>query len=130
MRMRGLFAIMVLLVTAPCVQAQAEPGTVAFTNVTVLPMDRAGTLEDQTVVVVNGVITELGSSVPVGEGTMVIDGEGRYLMPGLAEMHAHVPSGADPPRDAVEDILFLYIANGYHDHPWDAGVGLPASACR
>ena len=33
-------------------------------------------------------------------------------MPGLAEMHAHVPSGADPPRDAVEDILFLYIANG------------------
>ena len=112
MRMRGSFAIMVLLVTAPCVQAQAEPGTVAFTNVTVLPMDRAGTLEDQTVVVVNGVITELGSSVPVGEGTMVIDGEGRYLMPSLAEMHAHVPSGADPPRDAVEDILFLYIANG------------------
>ena len=33
-------------------------------------------------------------------------------MPGLAEMHAHVPPGADAPREAVEDILFLYIANG------------------
>ena len=74
--MRGSFAMMVLLVTTPCAQAQAEPGTVAFTNVTVLLMDRAGTLEDQTVVVVNGVITELGSSVSVGEDTMVIEGEG------------------------------------------------------
>jgi hypothetical protein len=33
-------------------------------------------------------------------------------MPGLAEMHAHVPPGDNPPRDAVEDILFLYVANG------------------
>jgi imidazolonepropionase-like amidohydrolase len=27
-------------------------------------------------------------------------------------MHAHVPPGANPPREAVEDILFLYVANG------------------
>lgn len=99
---------------AGCTPPQAAPGTIAFTNVNVLPMDRDGVVSDQTVVVVDGVITEVGpaSSTRVGEGATLVDGTGRYLMPGLAEMHAHVPPGGNPPRDAVEDILFLYIANG------------------
>ena len=98
---------------AACAQ-QAAPGTVAFTNVAVLPMDREGVLENQTVVVVGQEITEVGPAdeVRLGRGATVIDGAGRYLMPGLAEMHAHVPPGDDPPREAVEDILFLYVANG------------------
>lgn len=92
----------------------AEPGTIAFTNVTVLPMDREGVLENHTVVVVGETITEVGPAdeVEVGEGATVVDGTGRYLMPGLAEMHAHVPPGDAPPRELVEDILFLYVANG------------------
>lgn len=92
----------------------AVPGSYAFVGVTVLPMDREGTLSDRTVLVENGVITGVGPSdeVEVAEGATIIDGSGRYLMPGLAEMHAHVPPGADPPRDEVEDILFLYLANG------------------
>lgn len=40
-----------------------------------------------------------------------IDGSGRWLIPGLAEMHAHVPPG-DAPAETVEDMLFLYLANG------------------
>lgn len=92
----------------------AAPGTIAFVGVDVLPMDRTGVVEDQTVIVLDGEIVEVGfaDDVVVGEGATIIDGTGRYLMPGLAEMHAHVPPGANPPRDAVEDILFLYIANG------------------
>jgi len=99
---------------AACSTDNAAPGTTAFTNVRVLPMWADTVLADQTVVVVGGVITEVGpsSEITVGRGATVIDGTGRYLMPGLAEMHAHVPPGADPPRDAVEDILFLYVANG------------------
>jgi imidazolonepropionase-like amidohydrolase len=99
---------------AGCAVPPAEPGTVAFTNVTVLPMDQEGVLERQTVVVVGDRITELGpaDAIEVGAGATLIDGSGRYLIPGLAEMHAHVPPGADPPRQAVEDILFLYVANG------------------
>lgn len=93
---------------------EAEPGTVAFVGVSVLPMDREGVVEGQTVVVVDGIITQMGAEedVVVGTGATVIDGSGRFLMPGLAEMHAHVPPGSDPPRDQVEDILFLYVANG------------------
>jgi len=105
---------MVSLFGTACAQQEAAPGTIAFTDVTVLPMDRPGSVEHQTVVTVGGVITEVGaaSDIAVGRGATIIDGSGRYLMPGLAEMHAHVPPGADPPRDAVEDLLFLYIANG------------------
>ncbi|MDH3271334.1 MAG: amidohydrolase family protein [Gemmatimonadota bacterium] len=103
-----------LLALAGCARPQAEPGTIAFVDVTTLPMDRPGVLEHQTVVVVNGAITEAGPAgeITVGEGATIIDGAGRYLMPGLAEMHAHVPPGENPPRDEVEDILFLYVANG------------------
>ena len=114
MRTRALSALLGLVVAAACAEAQAEPGTIAFTNVDVIPMDREGVLENQTVVVVGGVIREVGAAgdVSVGSGAMVIDGTGRYLMPGLSEMHAHVPPQANPPRENVEDILFLYIANG------------------
>lgn len=110
------FAAAALLGVAACggTPPPAAPGTVAFVGVDVLPMDRTGVVEDQTVIVLDGEIVEVGfaDDVVVGEGATIIDGTGRYLMPGLAEMHAHVPPGANPPRDAVEDILFLYIANG------------------
>lgn len=89
-------------------------GTYAFTGVTVIPMDADGTLPDHTVMVRNGVIEAVGpdGEVSVPDEATVIEGEGRYLMPGLAEMHAHVPSQEDPPREDVEEILFLYVANG------------------
>jgi hypothetical protein len=103
-----------LAVGGACAQPQAEPGTIAFTNVSVIPMDREGGVTGQTVVVVGETIREVGpaSEIRVGQGATIIDGAGRFLMPGLAEMHAHVPQGDDPPREAVEDILFLYVANG------------------
>ncbi len=55
-------------------------------------------------------ILEPDASLDFGEAT-VIDGTGRYLMPGLAEMHAHVPSlpWNDP---KMEETLFLYLSNG------------------
>lgn len=92
----------------------APQGSYAFEGVTVLPMDGRGTLADQTVVVRGGRILEMGprASTPVPDDATIIPGEGRYLVPGLAEMHAHVPPGQDPPREDIEETLFLYLANG------------------
>jgi imidazolonepropionase-like amidohydrolase len=87
----------------------------AFVNVTVIPMDADRTVAGQTVVVRDGLIVALGptSETEVPGGAVRIDGSGRYLMPGLAEMHAHIPSPAsDGSLASAHEVLFLYVANG------------------
>jgi imidazolonepropionase-like amidohydrolase len=93
------------------VTAAAQDVTV-FRNVAVIPMDAERVLEARTVVVRSERIESLGpaASAEIPAGARVIDGTGKYLVPGLAEMHAHVPGGADP--GYVEEVLFLYVANG------------------
>lgn len=100
----------VLTSLAACAAVAQAP--IALRNVNVVPMDAERVLEAQTVIVRGERIEALGpaSSVAVPDGARVIDGAGRYLVPGLAEMHAHVPGGADPRY--VEEVLFLYVANG------------------
>ncbi|MBY5958448.1 amidohydrolase family protein [Membranicola marinus] len=67
---------------------------------------------DMHVVVDSGIITAIldeSSSWP--DKTKVIEGDGKYITPGLAEMHAHIPSPNEG-EDWIEDVLFLYLANG------------------
>lgn len=92
--------------------APAEERSIAFVGVDVVPMDRDTVLRDHTVVVSDGRIVSVApaADAEIPEGARRIDGAGRYLMPGLAEMHGHVP-GPDDPRHA-EDVLFLYVSNG------------------
>jgi imidazolonepropionase-like amidohydrolase len=91
-----------------------QTGTVtAFVNVSVLPMDTETVLPHSTVVVTGDRITAVGpsSSVTPPGDAQVIDGRGKFLMPGLAEMHGHIPGpGSDPAY--VEGVLFLYVAAG------------------
>lgn len=97
-------------------RAQAPVGAeraTAFAHVDVVPMDAERVLRDQTVVVVGDRIAAVGPAgeTPLPEGALLIDGRGKFLMPGLAEMHGHVPP-PDAPPDHVEAVLFLYLANG------------------
>jgi imidazolonepropionase-like amidohydrolase len=88
---------------------------VAFVGVNVIPMDRDRVIENQTVVVRDGRIISIGpaASASVPSGTTRIDGRGKYLMPGLAEMHAHVLGPQAANSEALNrDIMFLYVANG------------------
>jgi imidazolonepropionase-like amidohydrolase len=76
-------------------------------------MDSNTVIKDQTVIVRDG---RIDSIAPVGKaqipaGAARVDGAGKFLMPGLAEMHAHIPGGAQPDA-AVERTLFLYVAAG------------------
>ena len=88
---------------------QSPPVAVAFTNVNVVPMDSERVLRNQTVLVEQGRIRRLGSAadVRVPADVTTVDGSGKYLMPGLAEMHGHMPGG-----DVEEMVMFLYVANG------------------
>jgi hypothetical protein len=108
--MRNALRLVVAMVLAVIpVAAQST----AFVGVTVIPMDRDRTLPNQTVVVTNGRITAMGpaASTTVPNGATRIDGAGKFLMPGLAEMHAHIPPNTTN-EQLLRDIMFLYVANG------------------
>jgi imidazolonepropionase-like amidohydrolase len=83
-----------------------------FRNVAVVPLDSQRVLPPQTVVVRGDRIDAIGpaAAIEAPANARVIDGTGLYLVPGLAEMHAHVPP-ADDGR-YLEEVLFLYVANG------------------
>ena len=100
---------------APRGMQQQPPAVTVFENVNVVPMDEERVLLNHTVIVRHGRITAVGPSgrVTVPEGAVRIDGRGKYLMPGLAEMHGHTPvPGGDPRSQFVSDMMFLYAANG------------------
>ena len=106
-----LLAALSLLLGAPACAQERRP-VYAITDVTVVPMDRERLLPGRTVIVRDGRIESVGParSTRIPAGAIRIDGRNRYLMPGLAEMHAHVPAGNDP--QWTKDVLFLYAANG------------------
>ncbi len=112
MRICGLLGLLLWGMLACRAQPMTEPIT-AFVHVNVLPMDRDTVLRDQTVLVRGSRIVAVGPAafVEIPEGARRIDGTGRYLMPGLAEMHGHVPGG-NAPAQYVEDVMWLYVANG------------------
>jgi imidazolonepropionase-like amidohydrolase len=85
----------------------------AFVDVAVIPMDRERTLPGQTVLVRGDRIVEIGplARVKLPDGAVRVDGRGKFLIPGLAEMHAHIPGG-EASDAVVERTLFLYVAGG------------------
>lgn len=90
-----------------------DPST-AFVNVTVVPMDRERVIPAQTVVVKGGRIIEIGATnrIKPPAGAAIIDGSGKFLMPGLAEMHAHIPPGPQVADSVIERVLALFVLNG------------------
>ncbi len=80
-----------------------------FVNVNVLTMLSDSVLNDQSVVVEDGVIVRIAGAdeVPIPEDARLVDGTDRYLLPGLAEMHAHVTGVGGFDRLAT-----LFVANG------------------
>jgi imidazolonepropionase-like amidohydrolase len=96
--------------TARAVEADS---VVAFVDVRVIPMNRDGVLDHQTVIVRDGRIAQIGpaAQVKAPRGAITVDGRGKYLMPGFSEMHGHLPSPNAGP-ELTENVLFLYVANG------------------
>jgi imidazolonepropionase-like amidohydrolase len=90
--------------------ASAFAETIAITNVNVIPMTSDKVLAGQTVVVRGDRIVSVGKG-KAPQGATVVDGSGKYLIPGLAEMHGHIPPPTAPPG-VIEDVLFEYVANG------------------
>lgn len=92
-----------VLAAAPALAAQQT----AITGVTVVDT-RAGTIRpNQTVLVGDGRIQSVETGRAAPAGATVIDGRGRFLIPGLWDMHVHLRDAAAP---AV--LLPQFVANG------------------
>jgi hypothetical protein len=111
--MRRLGSVVGLVVLAGAIPAWSQQvnqpppkeSIVAFQDISVIPMDTERVLPHQMVLVRNGKIVDVGSvsSVHLPPKTMLIDGRGRFLMPGLADMHTHVDR---------KEMLPLFLAAG------------------
>lgn len=108
--MKKILLILILsLFSTIAISAQ----TIAFTNVNVIPMDKEWVLQNQIVLISDGIIVEVGSKVKIPKNAQIIDGKGKYLIPGLMDMHTHLLSdGEDYPKTIAEDELKVMIANG------------------
>jgi len=80
--------------------------TLVIENLTIIPMDREQVLEGQTVVIEEGRIADIGDHgiVDIPVDAFIVDGDGKYLIPGLSDMHMHT--------NGVENDLLVYLANG------------------
>lgn len=83
---------------------------VVFKNVNLISMENPRAIPGQTVVVRGSTIQSISGDASYDESAEIIDGTGKYLMPGLAEMHAHIPTSDQ--GELVEETLFLYLAGG------------------
>ena len=92
------------------VLAQSQRAPVVFTGVSVIPMDRDTVLANRTVIIENGRITYVGAQRAAPAGATSVDARGKFLVPGLAEFHAHVPSGGQAVH--AHRTLSLYVLAG------------------
>ncbi len=89
-----------------------SPTAVLITDVNIVDVSNGDILKNRQVVIDSGKIKKILESVGnVGEYPNIIEAKGKYLIPGLAEMHAHIPQ--PPTSDTrIEETLFLYLSNG------------------
>jgi len=109
--MKTVLRDLVLAIVAFVCANVSVADTTAFVNVNVVPMSAEGVIAAQTVIVKNGVIGAVGAvdETRIPEDARAVDGTDRFLMPGLGEMHAHVPDAASPNLERDFD---LFVANG------------------
>lgn len=73
-------------------------------NVNILSAKGDSLISNQSILIDKGIITSIDSVLKVPSGALVIDGSGKYLIPGLIDTHIHLFKS---PND-----LLLYLANG------------------
>jgi imidazolonepropionase-like amidohydrolase len=108
MKLLQLGALLFLL---PVARLGAEPGSLALTHVTVIDPANSSTRPDQTVVISGKEITRI-SPEPPPKDARVIDAKGKFLIPGLCDMHVHIAGVSADPRWSKETLVPLLIANG------------------
>lgn len=102
------------IVVALTVALSPCDSVLVFRNVAVVPMDSVRVLPHRTVIVAHERIVSVTSS---GPGSMpacarVIEGTGKYLIPGLADMHVHTRDTSDFTLWLAKGVTTIRILRG------------------
>ena len=111
---KAIVLFIILLLATMALGQRKTPEIVAFIDVNVIPMDKERMLPHQTVIVRDGLIVEIGDvkRVRIPNGSQRIDGTGKFLIPGLTDMHVHLFSDDEFPDTLAEDEFKIMIAYG------------------
>jgi tetratricopeptide (TPR) repeat protein len=117
---RTWFSGLALLLLSPAAYT-AEPGgprPVVFVHANLVPMDADHVLRDQTVVVSDGRIREIGPAARIAapDGALVVDAAGRFLSPGLADMHVHLYTPQELGLYLVKGVTSVFNLDGRPPH--------------
>ncbi len=87
--------------------------TLAITRVTVIDMTGAEPRPDQTLLIKKDRIAAIGASntVAIPRGAQILDARGKFLIPGLVDMHIHLTAAGEP-EGSRKFMLPLLLANG------------------
>lgn len=95
------------------IRGALETGTLAITNVNVIPMTSDTVIRNATLLVRDGRVLAVGSDVRIPAEARRVDGAGKFLIPGLADMHTHLYSDDDAVSDTAGPAeLGVILANG------------------
>jgi imidazolonepropionase-like amidohydrolase len=95
LRLRAIAAILFCLLAA--LPASSGPSTpIAITRVTILDVRDGSTKADMTVLISGNRISAVGPSkdTPLPRQVQIVDGQGKFLIPGLWDMHVHTDGDA------------------------------------
>ena len=94
--------------------AQTPPAAIAITHVTVIDVETGMRVADQTVVIRGNRIDAVGLSTRVAapSGARVVDGRGKFLIPGLWDLHVHSLEHLGVDYSYGMEPYRLYVANG------------------
>jgi imidazolonepropionase-like amidohydrolase len=110
--MRLLTAILLCILVWPGTLI-AGTGVQVIKPVNVISMTDGQVTPNRAVVIKDGRILQIAAAedLTTPEDATLIDGNHGWLIPGLAEMHAHIPSERAGEQQA-RDVLGLFLANG------------------
>lgn len=101
-----------ILTRAADVMAAGNPDEAwVISPVNVIDMTSGDISPNRAVHIKDGRVAFIEEGGFLREGFTPVDGAGGWLMPALAEMHAHVPS-ASQGEQATEDVLTLFLSHG------------------
>src|ERR1700730_151153 len=103
-----LFLLVLAAVALPPLTVSSASSSLAFTHVTVIDVRTGHIIPDQTIVITADRITALSPRARIPAEAEVVNATGKFVIPGLWDMHAHALWS----NDQVKRMFDLFLANG------------------